>query len=182
MTAVTCNGMRGIGLAAAALAVLTSGCGSSSTPPAVASLASPTPSTSASATSSNDVLAYPRCMRAHGLPDFPDPRPGVPLDVRQFDPRSTTFKAADHACLSTRPKQQGGPPAKDTLLAFARCMRAHGMPDFPDPQADGDLIISGKSGIDLDPDSPTLKAAQTACKKYAPGGGAAPAGAVGLGG
>src|SRR6266571_2463733 len=62
--------------------------------------------------------------------------------------------------------------ARASALAYSRCMRAHGISDFPDPKADGSLQIPASSGSDLDPNNPRFKAANDACKKYQPGGGA----------
>ena len=42
-----------------------------------------------------------KCMREHGLTNFPDPDPaGSPINVDPIDPR---FNAADEACASVRP-------------------------------------------------------------------------------
>jgi hypothetical protein len=66
---------------------------------------------------------------------------------------------------STQPQQEA--------LEFARCMRASGVPAFPDPSAGGGFTFSPGTGVD--PASPAFKAAQTRCKKYTPlGGGLAP--------
>lgn len=49
-------------------------------------------------------------------------------------------------------------------LAFASCMRSHGVTDFPDsgpPEQPG-------SGSDLDPDNPTYQAARRACQSLRP--------------
>ena len=53
-------------------------------------------------------------------------------------------------------------------LAFAKCMRAHGVPDFPDPNGQG-AQIGPSSGID--PSSPQFQAALNGpCKSLAPPG------------
>jgi hypothetical protein len=56
-------------------------------------------------------------------------------------------------------------------LQFSQCMRAHGVPNFPDPQFNSNggisLHISANSGID--PNSPIFKAAQQACQSLLPG-------------
>ena len=49
-------------------------------------------------------------------------------------------------------------------------MRSHGVKNFPDPSSSGELQITSSSGID--PSSPTFEAAQRACQKLLPGGGA----------
>jgi hypothetical protein len=50
-------------------------------------------------------------------------------------------------------------------LAFARCMRQHGI-DMPDPKPDGRVDAPG-----IDPDDPKFKAAEQACQQYEPKGG-----------
>jgi hypothetical protein len=59
------------------------------------------------------------------------------------------------------------------MLKFSACMRAHGLPDFPDPTtaADGgiQLSIGGKKGSGLNPRSPIFQAAQKACQSVMPG-------------
>ena len=56
-----------------------------------------------------------------------------------------------------------------TLLKFSQCMRAHGLPNFPDPGAGGGLQFTPSSG--MNPQSPAVQAAQKACRKLMPGGG-----------
>jgi hypothetical protein len=162
--------------------LLAAACGSSgSGGPPVASLSS---SPSGSATSSGSsarasMLAYSRCMRAHGISDFPDPDAHGDLSLNasgpgsDLNPNNPQFKAADAACKSLRPPPQAPPKDLRThTLHYARCMRAHGISDFPDPKPDGTLQIQATPGSDLDPNNPQYKAAHDACKKYMPGGGA----------
>ena len=54
-------------------------------------------------------------------------------------------------------------------MQFAQCMRTHGVPSFPDPNAQGQVTFSG-----VGPQSASFQAAQRACAKYAPNGGKAP--------
>jgi hypothetical protein len=57
-------------------------------------------------------------------------------------------------------------------IKFAQCMRAHGLPDWPDPLADGsyrlpsDLQTSSKSGPVWD----RIKAGWDACQQFNPSG------------
>jgi len=51
-------------------------------------------------------------------------------------------------------------PAK--LEQYARCLRSHGIADFPDPSGGG-LSIQTKQGSDLNPRSPTFQAAAKTC-------------------
>lgn len=55
-------------------------------------------------------------------------------------------------------------------LAFAQCMRAHGVTNFPDPKA-GSRGIQIQAGSGVNPSSPAFTAAQSACRKLLPGGG-----------
>jgi hypothetical protein len=69
----------------------------------------------------------------------------------------------------------GSKDFKQAALAFARCMRQHGI-DLPDPQFNGNGItqeLTARRGSN-GPDSPKFKAAQQACQKYLPNGGVAP--------
>jgi hypothetical protein len=130
-------------------------------------------------------LAYSKCMRSHGVSDFPDPSSNGTFQIQTgpgtgLDPQSATFQNADKACKSLRPAGQGGPGAmsaadKQKLINFSKCMRAHGVPDFPDPtfgSNGGSVSINGSGGSsDLDPNSPAFQAAMKACQSLMPGGG-----------
>jgi len=98
-------------------------------------------------------LALAKCMRAHGVPSFPDPLsgpggqgfsvnltgpPGSAVSVNGIAFSGPVFAAAERTC---RLLGGGSAPApfseseKKKLLAFARCMRSHGIrwadPTFP---------------------------------------------------
>jgi hypothetical protein len=92
-------------------------------------------------------LAFARCMRAHGVPNFPDPHTGRgPIfNTAGIDPSSPAFLTAQAKCQKLISGAVGGPfspgarthPSAQTLtklLRIARCMRQHGVPQFPDPQ------------------------------------------------
>jgi hypothetical protein len=51
------------------------------------------------------------------------------------------------------------------LLKYASCVRKHGVPNFPDPNANDGFAIH------VDPASPAFRAAQATCHKLLPGGG-----------
>jgi hypothetical protein len=137
---------------------------------------SPTPNTY------QQELAYSRCMRSHGIADFPDPPSGGGAFQFQggpgsdMNPQSSAFQAATNACKSLAPKDQGGPGSmsaadKQKLLAYSACMRSHGVPDFPDPTFSsngGGLVINGSAGGDMDPRSPAFQAADKACRSLMP--------------
>jgi hypothetical protein len=60
------------------------------------------------------------------------------------------------------------PAQRAAELAYSECMRSHGVPDFPDPNSHGQLLISGGPGSDLNPDSPAFKNADKACQSKQP--------------
>ena len=127
-------------------------------------------------------LAYSRCMRSHGVPDFPDPGSGGGFTITaqpgsDLGPDSPTNQRAAKACQSLLPplKVKGGgltAAQKHQLLEYSVCMRAHGIPDFPDPNfgnGGGGFQINGGPGSDLNPRSPAFQAAQQACQSILPG-------------
>jgi hypothetical protein len=179
----TTRGRRAVLAALAALPLIAAGCSSGGGGGGVASL-SASAGASTSAAPKAGALAYSQCMRRHGVPSFPDPDADGRLQLKMgpgtgIDPNSAQFKAAQQACKALQPT----PPAAvqqrnyDALLKFAQCMRKHGVPGFPDPTADGGLILKAKPGdSSLDPNSPAFKRAQQACQQYMPGGKGGPAG------
>jgi hypothetical protein len=159
-------------IAIAVVALLAAACGNSrSDGPGAAGAGSSGAGSSAPEVSPGDAkLAFARCMRAHGVQDFPDPGSKVGAGTGgQLDPYDPTFEAAYQACQSVLP------PGQETLtqmhgqltkqgLGFARCMRAHGIAGFPDPNADGQFPEARMR--DLGKGSPQFTTAQNACQHY----------------
>jgi hypothetical protein len=145
------------------------GCGSSQMPSR----------TTASGTSSR-ALEFANCMRAHGVPSLPDPSAGgggVNLAGTGIDPQSPAFRSARQACGQLAPGGRGGPQATESqflaALRFARCMRARGWPDFPDPthsdSPPGPILVIGpglyfRVSPTFDPNTPAVSAAVAACR------------------
>lgn len=67
---------------------------------------------------------------------------------------------------------QSGPtltPAQQAAqLAYSHCMQTHGVPNFPDPDSHGRILIQGGPGSSLDPGSAAFKNAQNHCKSLQP--------------
>ncbi len=86
------------------------------------------------------MIAFAKCMRSNGVPNFPDPNGSGGFPVRGgFDPQSPAVNAARAKCQQLLPPGpgSGSPPPRQTLAKFlkiARCMRQHGVSDFPDPR------------------------------------------------
>lgn len=57
-------------------------------------------------------------------------------------------------------------------LAFAACMRGHGLPNFPDPTNKGGAVQETlTAGAGVDPNSPQFAAARNACRHLLPNKG-----------
>jgi hypothetical protein len=155
----------------AGLVLLTAACGGS--PSSTGSGSSP----QAGGPPQAGQLAFARCMRAHGVADFPDSGgPTQPSPGSDLDPGSPTYRAARQACQSLQPRVYLPPAqaARDQTLAlkFAICMRGHGITKYPDPQpgAGGNDLIN-LSGIRNLLHTPRFQAAAQACRRYQiPGG------------
>jgi hypothetical protein len=60
---------------------------------------------------------------------------------------------------------------QEKAVKFAECMREHGVSQFPDPDASGNLTIDAVvNGSSIDPDGPTWNQALAACKDLQPPG------------
>ncbi|MGO9873309.1 MAG: hypothetical protein ACLPVY_05865 [Acidimicrobiia bacterium] len=184
------------------------GCGSSSSPQ-VASLGhsnTTDPSSTTTLPKGNPTQLldeWASCMRGNGTPNVADPTidangvihivmpaqaggQGQSLSVGAGGnaggpgggPCGAYLNAATSALRGGTPLQKPD-PAK--LLKFSECMRAGGIPDFPDPSGDG-IHLSGGPGSDLNPNNPTFQSASKLCAKKAGvpmlAGGAAPRGAI----
>jgi hypothetical protein len=106
-------------------------------------------------------------MRAHGVPNFPDP--GVPVGQpgSGINRDSPAVQSSEQTCdkLTNNPEPRGSPASgapRRAALAQAACMRRHGLPTFPDPT----FLKSGGISINLDglnPGSPAFRKAQKVC-------------------
>jgi hypothetical protein len=156
--------------AIASLVLLATGCGSSSPPSS---------STQAPQDGATAAYKYAACMRNHGVQDFPDPQVTNRPDstaIRQVVPRSLVDspqgKSAQKACRGILPGPSNVSPARQAaqqhareqkLLAFARCLRRHGIPRFPDPTPQGLLTIQMVNAAGVDLHAPAVLPAARAC-------------------
>jgi hypothetical protein len=161
--------------AVAVLAVMAAGCGGT-----------PSPTSGTNGASQRDGAAaafrFSACMRHHGVPNFPDPivnsTPGhasVGLRVTPKETGSPSFDAAQKACKGILPMPTPAQVAQQQRhelqgrLSFARCMRRHGLNDFPDPDSHGQFNeeIVRAAGIDIH--SPAVLTAANACASSSDG-------------
>lgn len=182
--------MARIGAAVAALAgasLLAAACGRSpSSSPRVASLGSTTTTTTplgqaqdraTPADYAKDVV-YATCMRAHGLPSFPDPNAQGDFLFSNgphgngIRPNSPSFISANKSCEHLEPNGGAQTPAElqEALavgLKVSECMRKHGVSNFPDPNSQGDLLIAeNKLGVSPAEMSAAMKACQSLFDQY----------------
>jgi hypothetical protein len=117
----------------------------------------------------NGGLAFSRCMRSHGVSQFPDPDSSgaIPkVTMEQLGVSGSRFQAAQSACAhllqsTTTQVQQ----TLSGMLDFARCMRSHGVRNWPDPTTDN----TGQAVFDLrgqiNPDTPQMDAKSGRCSR-----------------
>jgi hypothetical protein len=122
-------------------------------------------------------LTFAKCMRGHGVPQFPDPGGGprsassisilgahLPANTNIHAP---TFQAALNLCmkrlLAGHPRPPVSAAQKASVLKAARCMRANGVPNFPDPKfpPGGGIGIETPPGVT--PSSPAFQHASKVC-------------------
>jgi hypothetical protein len=103
-------------------------CGGSSSP------------TSSSAPTTNNGVNFASCVRAHGVPDYPDPRGGETVNIHALQEPTQAVETAINKCQDSAPGPNFGPrlstaqlaSVRAGALAMAKCMRAHGLV-YPDP-------------------------------------------------
>lgn len=145
----------------AGTALLVAGCGSS-------------PSATKT-TQGSSWVAFSSCMRANGVLRYPDPvgnAPPAKKSLQQLGVSNARFASAEGACRHLlRNGGQPPSPAQQQQIAakalqFSRCVRSHGVPNFPDPASDGRIPDPATVGIDQG--SPKFQSANTACAQYRP--------------
>lgn len=115
-------------LAAAGFTLVIAACGSAANPTAAGA-----------DTNHASFLHFSECMRADGVPNYPDPSAGGGIKITVgsgLNPQTPAFQRAQNLCRKDLPG--GGPPrvvpesVKLQLISHAECMRAHGV-SYPDP-------------------------------------------------
>jgi hypothetical protein len=175
------------GLAALiSLALPVAGCGGSGSPGGHVAQLGPTttatpssPSTGSPAASpQGNGVAYSRCMRSNGVPDYPDPSSSGGTDkskvtAARSEVGSSRFDTAVDACKHLLPPSPAGPTPAEVqqvmsgMANVARCIRSHGVPNWPDPSLD-----AGRPTFDIhsiDYKAPRISAAIHECEHLMPG-------------
>jgi hypothetical protein len=154
MTAVRRRWAGRFAAATASLALALAGCGEPADEPGIATArteAAPAASATADAVTRyvEAQRAWVRCLREQGFSDVPDPDAKGRVDLSAHGGRKKTDPAWVAAQMACREFQQEVPavlqPTMPPLTAqqlqwrrdYAACMRANGMPRWPDPKPDG---------------------------------------------
>lgn len=115
-------------------------------------------------------MKFAVCLRAHGVSNVPDPS-----DPRQFKEflGNNQSPAADRAETACRHLLPGGGPSNQSaapthaqmtsILAFAHCMRGHGLARFPDPSSTGELSHEMLANAGINIHLPAVRQAADAC-------------------
>jgi hypothetical protein len=138
-------------------AVALAACGSSSNNSTVPSLGGGGAHQGASSGSLAAARAAVACARKHGMPGVPDPTLGANGQVTLPGGTPTPTPEVRSACAaqiraaqavnSTLPNLSSSDIR--ALLRWAACMRAHGFPHWPDPNAQGVFYESGHDGTQV---------------------------------
>ncbi|HWH11149.1 MAG TPA: hypothetical protein VG165_08470 [Solirubrobacteraceae bacterium] len=160
--------------------VLISACGSNT--PAGSSTGSSGDDT---ATTAQKAVKFAECMRRNGVSEFPDPPASGNFTIdglvngSSLDPNTPAFTQAISACKDLEPAGFAGSRRSSqqtqAALKFAQCIRANGVPDFPDPANGQPLVDTNRipsaatsSGMSI------LNAAMRKCSDFAAAAGVGP--------
>lgn len=143
-------------LVALSCAILLAGCGSTGKP---------------HTTGAHDHPAkqkFATCMRAHGVPSFPDLGTTAAYHyMAEVNQSAPAFESAVTACAKYGNPMAPEPPPSESqmrqLVKLARCMRTHGVPNFPDPTNSNDETYQLIARLGIDPKSPKFGQAAVAC-------------------
>ncbi len=154
---------------------------------------STTPARTAKPRRKPSALAFAKCMRAHGVPSFPDPNSSGKIPIKSSggmtrapsggftaNPNSPAYETASKDCrplaMATPVTQAQSNELIASQLKFAVCMRKSGVPNYPDPTSTGEVGNNGAiSGVN--PNSPAVQRAEKTCSHLltpppsVPGGG-----------
>jgi hypothetical protein len=169
----------------AGLALLVAACGTSAS-----STGSDGSSNAGGSASSPSAVGYSRCMRSHGVPNFPDPDSSGALpkvSAQLLGVSGSALQAAEEVCQRLYPKNGGSlvrslrqceetsecPQAMvqqvtTQLRKFAQCMRTHGVPNWPDPTIDSQgrpAVVIRPWKLGVNPDSNQINSKMDECRQ-----------------
>jgi hypothetical protein len=134
------------------------------------------------ATTHEKAVKFAKCMRDNGVSEFPDPPASGELTIdaiangSSLDTSTAAFKQALSACRDLEPSGFTGhkrsAQQQKNALAFAQCIRDHGVSDFPDPTPDAPLVDTRRiPSTEREGGMSILNAAMGKCSDLAAGAG-----------
>jgi len=130
------------------IGLISAGCGSNAssetgTPGTASSTGTASSGANTKLTAQEKAVKFAECMRANGVPHFPDPDPKGNSNFG-VDVSKEVFTKAVDACKALKPpgalSAKRTPKQQSASLRFAQCVRDHGVKDFPDP-VNGEPVI-----------------------------------------
>jgi hypothetical protein len=116
-------------------------------------------------------LKFAKCMRENGMTWFPDPKAGGGPIRMPENMDMKKFEAANKACEQYSPGADGDgkidPAMLESMRQMSKCMRENGVPNFPDPNPNGNMVVDGGK-LGMGPGDPTFDKAQEKCAKFMP--------------
>lgn len=163
-------------VAAAAFSLLAAGCGGGSSSGVAGSAATTTIQYGTNGASAA-ALTFARCMRSHGIPDWPDPEGDGSFDkakLRNLATAVSRIRTVEQKYCHVdfeNPGQTQTITATERLdyLKAAACMRRHGYPNFPDPTFPRQSVTVDIPAS-IDQNSSRFRSAATICTKLIPAG------------
>lgn len=171
--------LRAASAVMAATAIAACGSGASNGSRAPEGKSPPTSPRTSIGSGATSTLAFSTCMRANGVPNFPDlgshgmliQSTGQTIAVNGVSVNAPAFQDARSRCQHYLPSQHASPAQaaqqRQQGLEFAKCMRRHGVSNFPDPTVvsnQGGNQVARLTGINAaEFDSPAFQTAAKAC-------------------
>jgi hypothetical protein len=134
------------------------------------------------AANADQAVKFAECMRKNGVSGFPDPSAAGKLTIdavangSSLNTSTPAFTQAISACKDLEPAgfmgSKRSPQLQAAALKFARCIRANGVKDFPDPTPNGPLIDTKRIPSAAEPGGMSmLHAAMGKCSNVAAAAG-----------
>ncbi|NUT37241.1 MAG: hypothetical protein HOV79_29670 [Hamadaea sp.] len=170
---------RGLAVAVFAAGLLLAGCASKGGPEvASAGGQRPAPSGSAMPSPAADeqerALQFQRCMADHGVEVQTSTEKGA-VEIAASPGQKDKLMAATDACQMYLPAgvKTGPRSAEDIekLRQHSACMREHGVPEWPDPDAEGNIRFADDQQALAMKKNPKVAAAFEACRSFSPDAG-----------
>jgi len=146
------------------IGLISAGCGAHASSETGAAGSTGTTGSDTELRAQDKAVKFAECIRAHGVPHFPDPDPKGDFNFG-VDVSKEVFTKAVDACKALQPpgslSAKRTPEQQSASLRFAQCVRDNGVKDFPDPVNGEPLIDTTKIPSSNKPGGMTILNAAT---------------------